>query len=104
MWVAVVVVAALLLAAWWIWTARRNEVFRLAVHDGKITVMRGDPPGSLVADFEDVLRGQRGGGGTIRARRTATHTQLVVRGLDEPTAQRLRNVFGTYPISRLRRR
>ncbi len=104
MWIAGVVVVAVLVAAWIFWTARRNEAFLLAVRDGKATVVRGDPPTSLLADFADVLRGNRGASGTIRAVRTASHTQLVIRGLDDATAQRLRNVFGTHPISRLRRR
>jgi hypothetical protein len=103
MWIAVVVVVAALVAAWLIWTARKNELFRLAVQNGKAAVVRGNPPTSLLADFEDVLRGDRDASGTIRAVRTASHTQLVIRGLDDATAQRLRNVFGTYPISRLRR-
>ncbi len=104
MWIAGVIAVVVLVAAWLVWNARRNEAFRLTVRDGKAAVVRGNPPNSLLADFADVLRGNRVANGTIRAIRTASHTQLVVRGLDDATAQRLRNVFGTYPISRLRRR
>lgn len=99
-----VLAAAALAAASLVVARRRSDLFALELRDGKLAVVRGHPPGSLVGDFEDILpRGVRQGRVVVRARRGAAGAELIVRGVDAGIEQRLRNVFGTYPVSRLRR-
>lgn len=80
---------------------RSQELFRIEVRDGKQTVTRGHVPTGLLSDFGAAVRGVRRGG--IVARKAQGGARLSVSGgIDEGVAQRLRNIFGTYPIARLR--
>jgi hypothetical protein len=105
MWLALAIVAALAVGGAFVVAARRRSVlFVLGVRGGKLVVLRGDPPGTLVGDLEEILpQASASGGVSIRASRGAGGAELIVRGVDPATEQRLRNVFGTYPISKLRR-
>jgi len=49
-----------------------------------------------------VVRRERVDRATIRAMKGDGHARLVASGVSEGTAQRLRNVFGTHPIQKLR--
>jgi len=78
---------------------RSQELFRIDVHDGKLTVTRGHVPTGLLSDFGGAVRGVRRG----LARKVQGGARLSVSGdIDEGAAQRLRSIFGMYPIARLR--
>ena len=49
--------AALVLAAFFVWHRRSNELFYLSVRDGRVLVVRGRIPAGLLSDFKDVLGG-----------------------------------------------
>ncbi len=81
---------------------RMNEVFAVSVRKGRVLLVRGAIPPALLDAFEDVARRAHVSRATIRAVRTETHARLVMSGVDEGVAQRLRNVFGTHHWSTLR--
>lgn len=80
--------------------AGQRELFRIEVRAGKQTVVRGQVPSGLLHDFGAALRHvQRG---EVRAHRTGRGARLSFRGqIDEGVAQRLRNIFGLYPMAKL---
>lgn len=82
--------------------ARHNELFLVSIRRGRALVVRGRLPAGLLGDFADVVADARVRRGTIRAVKTETHARLFVQGADDGVAQRLRNVFGLYPLSKLR--
>jgi hypothetical protein len=96
MWPILVVAIGVLVAA------RRNELFLLSIRQGEVLHVRGRIPLALRDALADVIRDARVERGSVRAVRGPEHARLVVRGADERTAQRLRNVFGTNPIRLLR--
>ena len=81
---------------------RTNEIACLSVRNGKVLLVRGAVPSGLVSDVADVAGRARIGRATIRLVRAAHGARVVASGVDEATAQRLRNVLGTYSISALR--
>lgn len=87
--------------ALFVW-GRVNEIFCLSVRDGRVLLVRGRIPPSVLEAFADVVRRQGVRRASIRAVAGPSHARLVVSGADEGTAQRLRNVFGTHPVQRLR--
>ena len=82
--------------------SRANELFYLSVRDGDVLLVRGRIPVRLRQDLVDVL--QRAGvrDASVRAVRSSGHSRLVVSGVDEGVAQRLRNAFGVHPVQKLR--
>lgn len=80
-------------------TRRLGELFFLSVQNRRVHVVRGRVHGPLLQAFGDIARDARIDRASLRAIWTPTGPRLVVRGVDEPTAQRLRNVFGVYPLS-----
>jgi Protein of unknown function (DUF3634) len=99
----VLVGAALLvlLALWWL--GRAAELFCLSVRDGRAIVVRGRISAGLLADLRSVVSAARVARGTIKAVRADGGARLTCSGtFDEGTQQRLRNVFGLYPASKLR--
>jgi hypothetical protein len=96
-----IVIVAVIAGAWW-FLSRANEIFCVSVRQGRMLVVRGRVPVALLHDIEDVVRRARVQRATIRAVSTQSHARLVTSGLDEGTAQRLRNVFGHHPIQKLR--
>jgi hypothetical protein len=76
-----------------LWAAtRHNEVFRVAIRGGRVTVVRGRVPPAFLGDLRD-LAGHVAEG-TVRAIREGGEARLVVSSsIDERTAQRLRNAF-----------
>lgn len=84
-------------------SARANELFYLSVRDAEVLVVRGRIPARLLSDIRDVV--ERGGvkRGSICAAKESGGARLSVSGdVDANTAQRLRNVFGIYPMAGLR--
>ncbi len=95
--VAVVAVVAL----WW-FTATR-AVFSVALRDGRAEPIRGRIPGPLLADFARIAAAAPEVRGTVTALRQEHGSRLRFSGrIDAGTAQRMRNAFGLYPMSRLR--
>lgn len=89
------------LVAWWIYE-RSIELFCISVRDGRCLVVRGRIAGNLLDGIADVAARQRVRRATIRAVKGEHHARLVARGVDDGTLQRLRNVFGTHPVQKLR--
>ncbi len=65
-------------------------------------VVRGNVPTPLLQDLGDVLDRAGVVRATVRAVKTTGHAQIRTSGVDEGTAQRCRNVFGTHPIHLMR--
>ncbi|MBX7194947.1 MAG: DUF3634 family protein [Sandaracinaceae bacterium] len=93
-----VVIAAIALA----FLSRANELFCISVKDGRLLVVRGAVPQGLLLGLKDVIQRDRVKDATIRAVKADGHARLVAAGVADGTAQRLRNVFGTHPIQKLR--
>jgi len=97
-----VVLGALLLLGYWLWL-RAQELFRIEIRGGKQTVKRGYVPAALLNDFGAAVRGVEHG--EIRAHKSEGSARLSFSGdVDSGAAQRLRNIFGLYPVARLRAR
>lgn len=96
--VALLVLAPLAYLLW----QRMNEIFCVSVRDGRVLLVRGRIPAAVMHGFADVVRRQNVARGTIRAVAGQAHARLAISGIDENTAQRLRNVFGHHPVQRLR--
>ncbi|MDD9937311.1 MAG: DUF3634 family protein [Myxococcales bacterium] len=95
-----IVILVLLGIGLWVWYARSRELFLIVVRNGKQTVVRGYAPTGLLNNFGDAL--QNISQGEIRAHRTVNGARLSFGGgIDPGTAQRLRNIFGLYPMSQL---
>jgi hypothetical protein len=82
--------------------ARMNELFCISVREGRVMVVRGRVPASLVHNIVDIVKRQKVDRGTIRGVRSDGHARLVTSGIDEGTTQRLRNVFGQHPLQKFR--
>lgn len=96
----VVVVVGLLLVLGLLALVRAQALFRVEIRDGRQTVARGYVPAGLLNDFGSVVRGVKRG--EIRAYKAQGGARLAFSGdIDDGVAQRLRNIFGLYPIARL---
>lgn len=84
-----------------LWAAtRHNEIFRVTITKGRVTVVRGRVPPSFLGDLREVVKHVQDG--TIRAVKQGGEGRLVVSSsIDERTAQRLRNAYAIYPGKRL---
>ena len=94
----ILVVVGIGIAAY-LWYVRSQELFNIRVQQGKQTVVRGFAPAGLLGNFADALKNVHSG--TVRAHKTANGARLSFSGIDERTAQRLRNIFGLYPMAQL---
>ena len=95
-----VVIGTLLLLGYWLWR-RAQLLFRIEIRDGKQTVTRGYVPMGLLNDFGAAVRGVKRG--EVEAYKAEGGARLSFGGDVEPgVAQRLRNIFGLYPVARLR--
>jgi hypothetical protein len=76
-----------------LWAAtRRNEIFRIAIRGGRVSVVRGKVPPSFLGDLREVARQIQDG--TVHAVKQDGEPRLVFSSsVDERTAQRLRNAF-----------
>jgi Protein of unknown function (DUF3634) len=96
---AVIVVGALV---WLIWAAgRAREVCVLSVRHGRLLIMRGALPESLLEAFTDIVGWAKVRRGRLSVLRDGGSARLVCSGLDAGAQQRARNVLGTYPMPRL---
>ncbi|GEM_PF-2702309 len=62
---------------------------------GRATIVRGDPPGGMIRDLKDVAR-QTKAEGSVVIKGAADTLAVSTRGLDDRTAQRVRNVVIGY--------
>jgi len=84
-----------------LWAAtRQNEVFRVNIRGGKVTVVRGRLAPSFLGDLRDTVRHVKDG--TVHAVNQDGEPRLVFSSsIDERTAQRLRNAFALSTAKRL---
>jgi hypothetical protein len=95
-------VAVLIVVAIWFFT-RVGELFYISVRDGKLLVVRGRVPTSMLQDFRDAVNNPQVRRGSIRGYKTESGGQLSCGGdIDEGREQRMRNTFMLYPASKLR--
>jgi len=93
--------AAFVLFALWM-LARGNELFYVSARDGRLLLVRGRIPPSLLTGFGEILDRAGVRRAEIRAVKEGGGLRLVARGVDERTEQMLRNAFGVHPLQRLR--
>lgn len=86
----------------WFALERAGELFCVSMRDGRLLVVRGAVPPSLLHDLGDVLKRAGVRSATVRAVRSSGHARLVARGVDDRVLQRLRNTLGVHPIHKLR--
>lgn len=85
----------------WFLLARSRRLFKIAIVGGKQTVVLGYAPVGLLNDFGSAVRAVKRG--SITATKTAGGASLSFTGdIDAGVAQQLRNIFGLYPVARLR--
>ena len=86
-----------------LWAAtRHNEIFRVAIRGGRVTVVRGRVPPSFLGDLRDIVRHVKDG--TVHAVKSGGEPRLVLSSsIDERTAQRLRNAFALATATRAKR-
>jgi hypothetical protein len=95
-------VALLAVAVVWV-LLRRGELFFLSVRDGKVLVVRGRIPISMLQEFREAVTNPTVRRGSIRASRTESGGELSCSGdISEGREQRMRNTFMLYPASQLR--
>jgi len=98
----IVIFAVAIAAAVW-WAGRATELFFISVRDGKVLVVRGRVPVSLLQDFAEAVKEPLVRRGSIKAWRAGDGGQLACGGdIDEGREQRMRNAFMLYPASKLR--
>jgi hypothetical protein len=100
--VPILVLLVVLVVAWLVFS-RANEIFFVSVRDGKTLVVRGRLPAGLRSQLAEVVAQPPVTRGSIRAVKTPHGARLATSGIDDARTQRLRNVFGLYPMSQLRR-
>lgn len=76
---------------------RANEVCAISVRNGKLLLVRGRAPQMLFDDIAEVVRRANVERSMIRVVKEGGAARLVATGVDEATAQRLRNVLGAHP-------
>jgi hypothetical protein len=99
---AIVVVTVLIVGVIWM-LSRAGELFYISVRDGKLLVVRGRVPVSMLQEFRDAVNKPTVRRGSIRAFKTESGGQLACSGdIEEGREQRMRNTFMLYPASQLR--
>lgn len=90
---AIYAACVLALIATLLWAAtRQNEIFRVTIAGGRVTLTRGRVPPSFLGDVRDIARHVRDG--RVGAVKQGGEVRLVFSSsIDERTAQRLRNAF-----------
>lgn len=98
-----VVLAAIVIAASFLFFRRVNELCVLRAHDRKVRIVRGRIPKRLLDDIADVMARSRASGIELRVVSEGGMPQLITKGALSPElAQRLRNVLGHWTVSQLR--
>ena len=84
-----------------LWAAtRHNEIFRLTITRGRVTVVRGRVPPTFLSDLRETVK--HVDSATIHSVKEGGEGRLVFSSsIDERTAQRLRNAYAIYPGKRL---
>jgi hypothetical protein len=99
---AVGIVIAILVAAVWMFL-RAGELFYISVRDGKVLVVRGRVPVSMLQEFRECVANPVVRRGSIRAYKTESGGQIACSGdIGEGREQRMRNTFMLYPASKFR--
>ncbi len=97
------ILLGLLLAGFLVMLSRAGELFYISVRDGKLLVVRGRVPVSMLQEFRDAVNQPTVRRGSIRAFRTASGGQLSCSGdISDGREQRMRNTFMLYPAAQLR--
>lgn len=73
--------------------SRMNEVFCVSIRNGRCMIVRGRVPPSVWRELREVVGRAKIARGTVRVVKDGGRPRLVTSGLDESTAQRLRNAF-----------
>src|SRR5262245_35878315 len=95
-------IAVLAVIGLW-WFTRMSELFLVSVRNGKVLVVRGRVPVSMLQEFKEAVAKPMVKRGSIRAVKTQTGGALSCSGdIDEGREQRMRNTFMLYPASQLR--
>jgi len=95
---------AVVIAALALWASARAAitVCVLEVTGGKIEVRRGAIAPRVLADLEDVMERPKVATATLRVVRNAGRARLEIQGtMSEHQKQRLRNVVGALPLTKL---
>lgn len=77
--------------------SRANEVCAISVRDGRVLLVRGRAPQVLLNDVAEVMRRAHVQRSMVRIVKEGGGARIVASDVDEPTAQRLRNVLGAHP-------
>ncbi|MDB4957709.1 MAG: hypothetical protein JWO36_5278 [Myxococcales bacterium] len=97
----VIGVVVVVVAVWWL--TLTSTLFHVSVRDGKVLVVRGRVPVSLLQAFAEAVADPVVKRGSIKASKTETGGQLWCTGdIGEGREQRMRNAFMLYPASQLR--
>jgi len=80
---------------------RSNELFVARVRAGELHVVRGRLPQGLFDDLEDVFARAKGDA-SLRVVVENRRPRVEIRGVDDGTAQRVRNVIGRFPLAEIR--
>lgn len=99
-WLSALLLSAISAIAWSM--AHAHELFFISARRGRLLVVRGRVPQSLLEAIDDVLTRAAARDARVAVRLDGGRARCVVRGVDEHVAQRLRNVVGTFPLARLR--
>lgn len=99
----VAAVVLLVLGGLLFWTLTRNiELARLHVRHGTTEFVRGRLPAKLLGNMRDVLTSAHVDEAEIRIVVEDARPRLVARGVNDATAQQLRNVVGAYTVGQIR--
>mgnify|MGYP001582853367 CR=1 FL=1 len=91
-----------LVVALFVWIQRSTELFSLSWRKGELRLVRGSIPPMLRADLAEALTQMRVERCEVTARKEEQRARLSTSGLDDFSAQRLRNIFQLYPVAQLR--
>lgn len=97
----ILLIALLAALFFFVFVPRMNELFLISVRDGQLLVVRGRVSARMKQDLMDIVKRARVRRATIRAVRASGHARLMVSGVDEGVAQRMRNAFGTHREQKL---
>jgi hypothetical protein len=78
----------------------QRTLFYVSVRNGRVLLVYGRCPTGLLNDMREILKHTKRA--SIRAVATESRARLSMFGVEDGTAQRLRNVFGLCPMSMLR--
>jgi len=96
---ALLLLLALLALLWFAFRGR--DICVLSARRGRLLVMRGGLPPSLLTALSEIVARANTRRATVRIAREGERGRLSARGLDPEALQRARNVLGTYSLPRL---